>query len=220
MIQSHRFLCRWRLWPAAALVCAAASTAAAQSEAPTASGPKHRWYDPRRYVDRFRETAEEVARLEVVEQLGTLATGRGPDGSGGWFHDGQSRYGWEWLADRYDWDGDGVVLRDDLPRLAADLGARLDRDQDGKITKDDFDWSNNSTYMKQVAQTKRFFGPVDRDRNGHITKEEWTSFLDRAALDADSITPDDLQAALFPYIPPSPNDGPTPLNFVRGVVSG
>jgi hypothetical protein len=218
-----RFLqpgCRSKLASAIALVCTMASTAAAQVESPTESRQKHRWYDPRRCVDRFRETADEIRHLEIVEMVSTIAQGRPPDGGGGWFHDGQSRYGWEWLADRYDWDGDGVVLRDDLPQQAVDLAARLDRDQDGKITKDDFDWSNKSTYVKQAAQTRPLFASIDRDRNGHLTKEEWGRFFDQAALDADSITPADLQAALFPPQPPSSGDDPTPIDFLRGFVSG
>ncbi len=220
-MQLHRFVRRWKLGSAAALICVAASAAAAQAETPEVSAPKrHRWYDPRRYLDRCLKTADEVRRLEIVEMVSSIAQGRPPDGSGGWFHAGQSRYGWEWLADRYDWDGDGVILREDLPAQVANLAARLDRDQDGKITKDDFDWSNNSTYMKQTAQAKRVFGSIDRDRNGHLTKEEWSSFFDRAALDADSITPDDLQAALFPPQPPSSSDDLTPIDFLRGFVSG
>jgi hypothetical protein len=203
------------------LIGVAASAAAAHAERPDVSAPKpHRWYDPRRYVDRCLKTADEVRHLEIVEMISTIARGRPPDGGGGWFHDGQGRYGWEWLADRYDSDGDGVILRDDLPPQVADLAGRLDRDQDGEITKDDFDWSSNSSYMKQTAQTKRLFGSVDRDRNGHVTKEEWSSFFDRAALDADSITPDDFQAALFPPPPPSSGDDPTPIDFLRGFVSG
>jgi hypothetical protein len=198
-----------------------ASAAATRAESPTAPDRRpHRWYDPRRYIERFRETAAEVRRLEIVEQLITLAQGRPPDGGGGWFHDSQSRYGWEWLADRYDWDSDGVILPDDLPREAAGLAGRLDRDQDGKITKDDFDWSSKSTYVKQAAQTRPLFASVDRDRNGHLTKEEWNSFFERAALDADSITPADLQAVLFPPQLPSSGDEPTPLDFLGGFVSG
>lgn len=202
------------------LICVLATAVKAQDTSASLSGKRpHRWYDPRRYVDRCLKTSDDLQHLEIVEMVSSIAQGRPSDGSGGWFHDGQSRYGWEWLADRYDFDGDGVILHDDLPPQAADMAARLDRDQDGKITKDDFDWSSNSTHMKQAAQTKRIFGSVDRDRNGHLTREEWASFFDQAALNADSITPADLQAALFPPQPPSGHE-PTPLDFLRGWASG
>lgn len=220
MIQFNRYRLRLCGMTAAALTCITASVATAQGTLATSLGKgPHRWYDPRRYIDRCLKTADEVRQLEIVEMASSVALGRPSDGSGGWFHDGQSRYGWAWLADRYDWDSDGVILPEDLPVEAADFGARLDRDQDGKITKEDFDWSTNSSYMKQASQTKRLFGSIDRDNNGKLTKEEWTSFFDKAALDADSITPADLQATLFP--PPSPSaHQPTPLDFVRGWVTG
>jgi hypothetical protein len=204
---------------AAALLCVVAR-ATAQDTSPAVSGKRpHRWYDPRRYVDRCLKTADELQHLEIVEMVWSIAKGRPSDGSGGWFHDGQSRYGWEWLAGRYDFDGDGVILAEDFSTQAADFAARLDRDQDGKITKDDFDWSSNSTYMKQTVQTKRLFGSVDRDNNGRLTREEWSSFFDRAALDADSMTPADLQASLFPPQPPTAHQ-PTTLDFLRGWASG
>lgn len=220
MIQFNRYPFPSHLMMAAALIYAMASAAAAQSTSSTALGKRpHRWYDPRRYVDRLVKTADELQRLEIVEMVSSIALGRPSDGSGGWFHGGQSRYGWEWLSDRYDFDGDGVILADDLQSQAAGFAARLDRDQDGTITKDDFDWSSNSSFMKQASQTKRLFGSIDRDNNGRLTKEEWSSFFDKAALDADSITPADLQATLFPLPSPSAHQ-PTPLDFLRGWVSG
>jgi hypothetical protein len=219
MIPSNSCSFRRGVMMGSVLICVIATAVKAQDTSATVSAKRpHRWYDPRRYVDRCIQAAGDLQHLEIVEMVSSIAQGRPSDGSGGWFHDGQSRYGWEWLADRYDFDGDDMILRDDLPPQAADMAARLDRDQDGKITKDDFDWSSNSTYMKQTAQTKRLFGSVDRDRNGHLTKEEWNSFFAQAALDADSITPADLQAALFPPQPPSAQ--PTPLDFLRGWASG
>ena len=32
----------------------------------------------------------------------------------GWFHPAQSRYGWRWLADRYDADHDGTITRQEF----------------------------------------------------------------------------------------------------------
>lgn len=212
---------RWPTWAGVAIVYVTASVGVVQAKSPTVPGPKHhRWYDPRRYVERYSTTADEVRRLEIVEMLWALAHGQPPDDGKGWFHGGESRYGWTWLAERYDQNGDGTISTEEFPSDASDLLARLDRDQDGKVDKDDFDWSSNSPYVKQVSQARRLFSPVDRDRNGHVTKEEWISFFDRTALDADSITPAELQATLFPPQPPSSGDDPTPVDFLRGFASG
>jgi Ca2+-binding EF-hand superfamily protein len=138
----------------------------------------------------------------------------------GWFHDGQSRYGWEWLADRYDTNGDGGITAEEFTPQVRDLLARLDRDENGKIKGDDFDWSTKSPYVQQTTHTRRLFGPIDADRNGHVTKDEWREFFERAALDGNSITPADLQAALFPPQPAQSDDDPSPIDFLRGFLSG
>lgn len=202
-----------------ALVWIACGPAHAETESKGPVKP-HRWYDPRRYAERLREVGEEIQRLEIVEMLSALAHGQPPDAGKGWFHEGQGRYGWQWLADRYDANGDGEIVPDEFPDDAADLLTRLDRDEDGKIKAGDFDWSSKSPYVQQMSHARRLFGPIDRDRNGHITKEEWSDFYERAALAADSITPADLQAALFPPPAPGSDDDPSPLGLFKGFVSG
>jgi hypothetical protein len=219
MVSSYRSSIRWLASIAIVTLCLTVCLKAAQADSPTARRQGPRWYDPRPYVQSWMKSAGEVRRLEIVEMLSALAHGQPPDDGKGWFHGGRSRYGWSWLAERLDADGDGAILPEEFPRGAADLLARLDRDEDGKINEDDFDWSSDSPYMKQASQTRRLFSPMDRDRNGHLTREEWIRFFDRAALDADSITPADLQVALFPPRPPS-DDDPTPLDLLRGFASG
>ena len=202
-------------------ICVLASAGIALGQPATRPGNKRpRWYDPRRYLDRGLEAADDVRRIEIVEMLVALAHGQPPDAGQGWFHDGQSRFGWQWLADRYDEDHDGQIAPEGFPPDAADLLARLDRDQNGTIEEDDFDWSSESPYVQQMSQTRRLFGPIDRDRNGQITKDEWREFFERAALDGASITPAELQAALFPPQPANSDDGPSPFDFLRGFVTG
>jgi hypothetical protein len=148
-----------------------------------------------------------------------------PDAGKGWFHEGQSRYGWRWLADRYDADADGAIVADEFPAAVRELLATLDRDGDGQIKPNDFDWSADAPFVKKMSQARRFFGPLDQDHNGQITRDEWEAFFDRAAVAEDSLTAADLQAALFPPDPekskdsPS-NSGPTPLGLLQGFASG
>ncbi|HVX13610.1 MAG TPA: hypothetical protein VHC22_20670 [Pirellulales bacterium] len=204
---------------AVAAICLLAS-GSARGESPAEGSQRRRWYDPRRYVERLMKEADEVRHLEIVESLTVMAHGKMPGEGTGWFHGGQGRYDWQWLADHYDANDDDEIDSDEFPPAAADLLAGLDRDQNGKIEAKDMDWSSDAEYVKQMSQTRRLFGSIDRDRNGQVTKEEWRTFFERTALDADSITPDDLQAALFPPAPPSTGKEPTPLDFLRGFASG
>lgn len=221
MVLLNRNRIRWLAAASTALLYFTFSVMVSHADSPTVPARKtRRWYNPRRYIERCLQAADDVRRLEIVEMLSTLAQGEPPDDGKGWFHGGRSRYGWDWLAGRYDQNGDGQISADEFPPHASELLARLDRDQDGKIERDDFDWSSDSVYVKQASQVRRVFGPVDRDRDGHVTREEWIKFFDRAALGEGSITPADLQAALFPPRPPSSDDDPTPIDFLRGFASG
>lgn len=207
-----------RLVSAMLLVLSCSGTFAGEETPTRRLVQKRRWYDPRRYVEQGRECIDGVCRLEIVEMLTALAHGQPPDEGQGWFHEGESRYGWQWLAQRYDRNADGLIEPDEFSSEQAELLAALDRDESGKIEKEDFDWSSKSPFVKQMSQTRRLFGPIDRDRNGQITRQEWRDFFERTALDADAITPADLQAMLFP--PEPSQDSPTPLDFLRGFASG
>src|SRR5438874_2073444 len=57
---------------------------------------------PLPHRDRLSEAAGRVRRLEFVEMLTAVLSGSDLGPGVGWFHPGQSRYGWKWLADRYD----------------------------------------------------------------------------------------------------------------------
>jgi Ca2+-binding EF-hand superfamily protein len=186
---------------------------------------RHRWYHPRGYLELGRRQLDRWRKAEIVEMLSALVGGQMPDAGKGWFHEGQSRYGWRWLADRYDADADGAIVADEFPAAVRELLATLDRDGDGQIKPNDFDWSADAPFVKKMSQARRFFGPLDQDHNGQITRDEWEAFFDRAAVAEDSLTAADLQAALFPPDPekskdsPS-NSGPTPLGLLQGFASG
>ncbi len=178
------------------------------------------WYHPRHYLEPYWTLAENVRRAEIVEMLAALAQGQTPDAGKGWFHEGQSRYGWSWLSERYDSDGDQAISPDEFPLKSAEFFARLDRNEDGQLKADDLDWSESAPFVKQSAHARRFFGPLDRDRNGRLTRREWHDFFEQAALGGDVLTPDDLRAALFPPEPAKSDDGPTPLGLLTGFLTG
>jgi len=61
---------------------------------------------------------------------------------------GETRYGWKWLATLYDEDGNESVIHEEFP-ASSDIFGRLDRNWDGRLTQDDFDWSEDSTLGRQ-----------------------------------------------------------------------
>ena len=191
-----------------------------QLSSSTGCAPSLPWFHPRPYLEPYWTMAHDVRRAEIVEMLAALALGQPPDAGKGWFHEGQSRYGWHWISKRYDKDGDEAISSEEFPADAASLFARLDRNEDGELKSDDFDWSESAPFVKQSAQARRFFGPLDRDRNGRLTRQEWQDFFEQATLGGDSLTPDELRAALFPPEPTKSDDDPTPLGLLKGFLTG
>jgi hypothetical protein len=141
----------------------------------------------------------------------------------GWFHAGQSRYHWKWLAARYGVNGDGVITRKEFTG-PAELFDRLDRNRDGVLTQEDFDWSERSPFVRQVGMTEGWFRGIDRDSNGRISHGEWDAFFKKEAKGKDHLTPDDLREALFPPAPPPKPEagggGPSPGMLLRGLFEG
>jgi alkylhydroperoxidase family enzyme len=158
---------------------------------------------------------------EAAEMLIAIARGSQLGPGEGWFHPGQSRFGWKWLAEKH-----GVPPTAAIPRAQfrgpEALFARLDRNKDGLLRPDDFDWSDRSPYAQQVAQINRWFFRLNRGGDGRLTREEWLKFFDEAAGGKDHLTTDNLREALTP--PSSPGRkapaGPTQQVLVRGLFRG
>jgi hypothetical protein len=167
---------------------------------------------------------DRVTRFESVEMLWAIAVwGPRTGANDGWFHPGKSRYTPQWLAGRYDANHDYKVTPDEFkgPRAMFD---RLDRDHSGVLTIDDFDWSEQSAYLRQAGQVGRSFQLVDTNSNGRISKQEWMALFENAAKDKDHLTPEDLRMALNPPPKPAPaqppTDAPTRLTLLAGFFKG
>lgn len=163
---------------------------------------------------------------EVLEMFWSIVVnGANMAPGSAWFHPGQSRHGWDWLAARGDSDHDGRITEAEFPGPKAQF-ARLDRDRDGAITPADLDWSPRSPYLQQQQQLRGRFAQVDRDSSGKITREELLALFDRQAQDKDYLSPDDLYD-LF-YAPPPrqarpagpPPDMPGRVTLLKGLFSG
>jgi Ca2+-binding EF-hand superfamily protein len=159
---------------------------------------------------------------EIVEMLWALATGGDLEGGVGWFHPGQSRYGWDWLAARYDTDHDGTITREEF-KGPAELFDRLDRNGDGVLTAEDFDWSSGATFLKESRPIGKWFRAIDANSNGRISQHEWQEFFAKAAKGKDYLTPEDLRLMLQPpekKDDKKSDDDPSPLILLKGFATG
>jgi len=109
---------------------------------------------------------------------------------------GQSRYDWKWLAMRFDRDVDGRVTREELPSPDGSFD-RLDRNRDGKLTAEDFDWSEQGPLGRQKETTFALFKSIDTTSDGRITAEEFQALFLKGAGEKGYLTDSDLQQLVF-----------------------
>jgi len=216
---------------AALLVTALGSTLfAADPAAPPSPEPQNAApAQPASAIGRLRtwwkKKTARFGQIEAIQMVSAVAAGSEMGPGDGWFHAGQSRYGWEWLARRYDEDGEGVITADEFAG-PAELFERLDRDRDGDLKPDDFDWSDRSPFLRREGQAGQWFAQIDKSSNGRITPDEWQQFFDKLAGDKGYISRDDLQKGLFPAPPKrdlstrSAPQGPSQIVLLKGLASG
>ncbi len=159
---------------------------------------------------------------EAVRMLTAVLRGSRMGPGEGWFGPADNRYGWKWLAQRCGIDpAKGGIPRDRF-RGSDAWFTRLDRDKNGVITPDDFDWSDRSPYMQMARMVDRLFGRLNAEGNGQLTKDELLQFFDKAARGKDHLTPDDFRDALLSgMFSRSRSEGmPSQAVLIRGLFSG
>jgi Ca2+-binding EF-hand superfamily protein len=189
-------------------------------KAPATSKASTKQPEPLSYGEWVRQCWPRVP--EIVEMGWALATGGNLEGGVGWFHPGQSRYGWDWLAAQYDSDHDGKVTREEF-KGPAELFDRLDRNGDGVLTAEDFDWSSDSAFLKESRPIWKWFRAIDANSNGRISQHEWQEFFAKAAKGKNYITPEDLRLMLQPpekKDDKKSDDEPSPLVLLKGFATG
>ena len=153
--------------------------------------------------------AAKVKVPEFFEMFGSIVmhgADMGPTSS--WFHPAESRYDWRRLATRCDSDGDGAITPDEWKASKAAF-AVLDRDHDGGITPEDLDWSAQSPWLRMRGMARGAAGRMDRNGNGHITREEWLAMFERASKGKAYLSVDDVADAFYTPPPqPRPEKGP------------
>lgn len=149
----------------------------------------------------------------------------------GWFRKAhsQTRYGWKAAAARLDRDGDGTIGPAEFAGSRDDFD-RLDRDHDGLVTADDFDFNDHALTPSPGAM---LFYRADRDGNGKLTPGEIDAYFKAADRDGlGFLSLSDLQQ-LVPGRPPArrrpdpsqaaaaaaaaSSEGPTRATLLRGL---
>jgi EF hand len=152
---------------------------------------------------------------EAIGHLAFMATDpRGGTGGGGWYKPSQSRYGWDWVRQRHKKDADGAVTFAEFggPR---EWFEALDKNGDGQLTAEDFDWNGDSALARASSKVKPLFSQIDLDGNGQITPAEWKSWFDRLSGAKGYIGQDDLLPLFMERRAPRSGGGGAPPNAVR-----
>ncbi len=215
-----------RIFPAApALLLAAAAGTAAEPYNPFPPGALR----PDYYAGVLDRGAARLKKLEAVEMASSILGGGDMGPGSAWFHPSQSRYGWQWLAERYDRNHDGKISEDEFPDEEKSpelrrLFDRLDRDRDGTISAADFDWSDRSPYVRELSQANGWLRALGGDNGGKITREDWDKTFDRLSKGKGFVTPEDLRDRLTPPPPqrrPAGGSGmPSPAMLLKGLFDG
>jgi hypothetical protein len=140
----------------------------------------------------------------------------------GWFGPAQGRYSWKWLADRCGVDpAKGEIPRNRFPGSEV-LFKRLDRDKNGIISSDDFDWSDRSPYVQMAYMVNRLFRKLNAEGNGQLTKDELLQFFEKAAQGKDHLSADDFRDALLSgmFARYQQSEMPSQAVLIRGLFSG
>ena len=199
-----------------------AANAAAQSGSGAVDGIAE---DSLRAAQWLEKAFGEGPQPEAVEMLIAIARGSGMGPGEGWFHPGQSRYDWGWIALRHS------ALKTGTISSAAFQGTkeqfeRLDRTRDGSLTEIDFDWSDQGPLAQINQLLSRLFVQVNENGDGMLAREEWSKFFDEASEGKAELSLDDLRSAMMkPRRSPGSNrrSTPRPLTpeiLVRGLFRG
>lgn len=196
--------------------CDEASSVTEAPESPPAPGPELLKYTPEQIEAAWegQKMPEAVAMYLVIARDGQL------DGSGGWFGPAESRFSWQWLAERNGTPPDQPLEKDTFQGPES-VFVQLDRDHDGRLSRFDLDWSDENPWVRQSYMINRMFRRIDPTGDGRITAEEWQAFFTRVAGEGDSIRTEQLRDAL---IPPgsgfSPGDMPEKQTLIKGLMAG
>lgn len=158
-------------------------------------------------------------RSEAAKMLIAILKGSQLNGNDGWFGPAESRYSYQWLAERSKVDAKAEGISKEQFAGTADQFKQLDRDGDGKVTSGDLDWSSRSPYVMQASMVNGLFRRMDQSGDGRLTKEELEMMFKYLSKGGDHFTADDFRKAMIPKGGGgfSPGDAPSIPVLVKGL---
>lgn len=166
---------------------------------------------------------DQATGSEFVQMFRAVLSGSQMGPSDGWFKPAETRYDWGWLIERFDANNDAQIEPAEYGEHTQ-LFALLDRDGNGAVRADDFDWSSRSPYLRQLSDARRWMGPADGDGDGQLSSAEWQKLFERAAGDDGTLTPEDVRRLLNPQAQPAPprsaTQGPSKETLLTGLFNG
>ncbi len=171
-----------------------------------------------RAATKITAAAQKLEFTQMFELLVRKGIDMGP--GDGWFKPAEGRYSWKWLSARC--GGKDRISPKDFEG-PPELFARLDRDRDGYLTASDFDWSERTTYARQMSQAQQWLR--QRSKDGKITREQWDDLFKQLARDKEYLDADDVRALLNAPAPPArrpgPGEGPpSKALLIQGLLTG
>lgn len=190
--------------------------------APAVPGAPQPIPDPTKLaVDQIEKAYEGKLPPEAVKMLLSIMRGSRMGPGEGWFGPADARYSWKWLAEQHGLPDSGPLPKDKF-QSDATLFARLDRNQDGKITADDLDWSDNNPWVQQANLVNRMFRRIESNGDGRMTRDDLQKFFEATADGKEYVTAENLRDALLGGTGGSfmPGDAPTQDVLIRGLFAG
>ena len=173
-------------------------------------------------ADKLEREIPTDQRSESVRMFLSIARGEVLDSQSGWFGPAQSKFDFGSLARRWGQPTEAGFQFNALSE-PTELLARLDRNQDGRITAGDLDWSDENPWVQQSYLANRFFRRLNSRGNGVLTPEEWQAFFDTARGPAKSLSYEGFRDALIGSGPTGgyrPGDAPSPEALLKGLANG
>lgn len=172
-------------------------------------------------IEKITEKFPNHDEPEVLRMLRViLGKGAAMGGNDGWFGPAQRKHDWTWLIQFHHVPAAAAI---DKPNFLGSerLFKRLDRNLDGVLNQADFDWSDQSPWVRQTSVLNRVFRTIDSDGDNRVSKKEMEIFDSGLRGKNENFSMEEFRNFIVAGPPGSvPGDEPSPEKLLRGLFNG